>query len=93
MENNEANQVYTPSHKLFTNLNTKSPMQKGNSYKTRTSTNISKLTEDIPRLHYKDKTVHCLQINNRSYCEIHKTFMNLPCGTNILFSIIVCGQC
>lgn len=32
-------------------------MQKGNTYETRTSTNISKLTEDIPRLHYKDKTV------------------------------------
>jgi len=32
-------------------------MQKGNTYETQTSTNISKLTEDIPRLHYKDKTV------------------------------------
>lgn len=30
-------------------------MQKGNTYETRTSTNTSKLTEDIPRLHYKDK--------------------------------------
>ena len=93
MENNETNQVYTPSHNLFTNLNTKSPTQKGNSYKTQTSTNISKLTEDIPRLHYKDKTVNFLQINNRTYCEIHRTFMNLLCRTNILFSIIVGGQC
>ena len=32
-------------------------MQKGNTYNTRTSTNTSKLTENIPRLHYKDKTL------------------------------------
>jgi hypothetical protein len=31
-------------------------MQKGNTYETRTSTNTSILTEDIPRLHYIDKT-------------------------------------
>jgi hypothetical protein len=60
MENNETKQVNTPSHILFKkyiNLNTKSLMQKGNTYETRTSTNTSKLTEDISRLHYKDKTV------------------------------------
>jgi hypothetical protein len=39
------------------NLNTKSLIQKGNTYETRTSRNISKLAEDIPCLHYKDKTV------------------------------------
>jgi len=64
-------------------------MQKGNTYKIRTSANISKLTEDISRLHYKDKTVNCLQ----TYYEIHRTFMNLLFGTNILFSIIAGGQC
>jgi len=48
---------HTPCSQIYINLNKKSLMQKGNTYETRTSTNNSKLTEDIPRLHYKDKTL------------------------------------